>query len=106
MVYNKQLILSKTAIFSVLAVLLLTVASSCTSDKKSTESSDSEGSMSKVSLRQEWFPYAGYAGEVTAANETDSLYGIDLTVEAGADNIDPIKLVTSGSNDFGVVSAD
>lgn len=60
----------------------------------------------KVSLRQEWFPYSGYAGEVCAVSETDSLYGLELVLEAGSDNIDPIKLVLSGQNDFGVVSAD
>lgn len=60
----------------------------------------------KVSVRQEWFPNANFAGEVYASKEFDSINGLDITVEAGSDNIDPIKLVLSGKDDFGVVGAD
>lgn len=62
--------------------------------------------ITNVSLRQEWFPYSGYAGEIFAVNEFDTVYGIKIKLEAGADNIDPVKLVLSGQNTFGVVSAD
>jgi len=84
-------------------LLLLTaiVLSSCNSNTKS-----SGKSLQKITLRQEWFPNANYAGELIAMYETDSVNGIDLTVVAGSDNIDPIKLVLSGENDFGVVSSD
>lgn len=67
---------------------------------------DQDNEYRNVSLRQEWFPYSGYAGEVIAINETDTLFKININLEAGSDNIDPIKLVISGENDFGVVSAD
>ncbi len=69
-------------------------------------SGDKKTGLVKVSVRQEWFPNANFAGEVYAMNETDSLNGLDVVVEAGSDNIDPIKLVLSGKNDFGVVGAD
>lgn len=62
--------------------------------------------ITKVSLRQEWFPNANYAGELFAAYETGKKYGLDIKLEAGSDQIDPIKLVLSGQNDFGIVSAD
>lgn len=62
--------------------------------------------ITKVSLRQEWFPTANYAGELFAQYETDKNYGLDIKLEAGSDNIDPIKLVLSGENDFGIASAD
>lgn len=57
----------------------------------------------KVSLRQEWFPYAGYAGELMGIENAE---GIEITLEEGSDNVDPVKMVTSGTNDFGVASAD
>ncbi len=60
----------------------------------------------KVSLQQEWFPYAGYAGEVFALYQTANEFGLELELKAGSDNLDPIKLVLSGDSDFGVVSAD
>lgn len=60
-----------------------------------------------VSFRQGWFTYAGFAGEVYAIdNKIDSLNGIQLTVEQGADDIDPVKLVLAGKNDFGITSAE
>lgn len=60
----------------------------------------------KVSLRQEWFPTANYVGELFAQYETGKKYGLDIKLDAGSDNIDPIKLVLSGENDFGIASAD
>ncbi len=76
-------------------VLLIGIFSSC-----------KEKTSSQVSMRQEWFPYSGYAGELVAAEETSSLFNLDLKIEAGSDLIDPIKMVLSGENEFGVVSAD
>jgi NitT/TauT family transport system substrate-binding protein len=85
---------------SILALSALVFLNSCTSEKQS------ESKLTPVSVRQEWFPNANFAGEVVAMYETDSIHGLDLTVEAGSDNIDPIKLVLAGQNDFGVVGAD
>ena len=59
-----------------------------------------------VTLQQEWFPYSGFAGELTAMHETDSLHGLNIDLHAGSENIDPIKLVISGTRDFGVAPAD
>lgn len=60
----------------------------------------------KISLREAWFPWAGYAGEVVAAQDIDSLMNVDFVLEAGAEDIDPIKMVISGRNDFGIASAE
>lgn len=59
-----------------------------------------------VTLRQAWFPWAGYLGELVAVHETDTINGLNLKIEAGADDIDPVKLVIGGNNDFGVASAE
>lgn len=85
-----------------LLLLSILVIESCS---KKTENS-SEQFKTKISLRQEWFPNAGYAGEVFAVYETAKNHGIDLNLVAGSDEVDPIKMVLSGSNDFGVASAD
>ncbi|MEP2445754.1 MAG: ABC transporter substrate-binding protein [Balneola sp.] len=65
----------------------------------------SEGT-AKVNLRQEWFANASYLGEVVAINETDSLNGIEINLIEGADDVDPIKMVISGRDKFGVCGAD
>lgn len=62
--------------------------------------------LEKVTLRQQWFPNAGYAGELFAIYETGKKNNIDITLQAGADDIDPIKLVLSGQNTFGIAGAD
>lgn len=73
---------------------------------KKTDLPKSENKYTKISLRQGWFPWAGYAGEMMAMYETDTLWGIDLIVDAGADDIDPVKMVLSGNNNFGITSAE
>lgn len=60
----------------------------------------------KANLIQEWFPNANYAGELVAMYETDSLFGLDLNIKAGSDQLDPIKLVLSKESQFGIVSSD
>lgn len=59
-----------------------------------------------VSFREEWFPSACFAGDMMAANKTGKANKIDIKVEAGAEDIDPVKLVIAGTNDFGVAGAD
>lgn len=88
----------KTRIFFVV-LLFITLIISCNNNKTSNK-------ITTVSLRQEWFPFSGYAGEVYAMKETAKKYNLNIKLDAGSDQIDPIKLVLSGENDFGVVSAD
>lgn len=64
------------------------------------------GHLQKATLRQAWFPWCGYAGELEAAKNFSRSNKLDLIVEKGADDIDPIKLVISGKDDFGVGSAE
>ena len=83
------------------AAAFLTGMAGCTPPSKS-----ANGALLVVKLRQGWFPWAGYAGEVTAMKGADSLNGIKLQVDAGADNIDPMKMVISGQDNFGITSAE
>ncbi|WP_046756472.1 ABC transporter substrate-binding protein [Kordia jejudonensis] len=87
-------------------ILVITIVFIGCNNKENKKMTDDKDTLTSISLRQEWFPYAGYAGELMAINETAKKQGLDITLEAGADNIDPIKLVISGANDFGVASAD
>jgi NitT/TauT family transport system substrate-binding protein len=59
-----------------------------------------------VSLREEWFPSACFAGDMAAVYKTGSANGINIKVEAGAEDVDPVKLVIARNNDFGVAGAD
>jgi NitT/TauT family transport system substrate-binding protein len=88
----------KNRILSIIIIALSTLVFSCNNSPK-TESKT-------VTVRQEWFPNANYAGELVAAKEFAKEENIEIKIEAGSDNIDPIKLVLSGKNDFGVVGAD
>lgn len=83
-------------------VALLFLVTSCPSPRPD----PGQTSPITVELRQEWFPYAGFAGETSAAKRFAKDQGIDLKVIAGSEEVDPIKLVLSGSSDFGVVGGD
>lgn len=62
--------------------------------------------IAKIALHQEWFPYSGYAGEIAAVESTAQKNGFELEVIPGSESVDPIKLVLTGSADFGVVGGD
>ncbi|HMS29286.1 MAG TPA: ABC transporter substrate-binding protein [Saprospiraceae bacterium] len=59
-----------------------------------------------VSLLQQWFPNAGYAGELFAVYETGKENGLNIKLQAGSEELSPIKMVLSGKYDFGVAGAD
>lgn len=58
-----------------------------------------------IKLQQEWFPYAGYAGESEAVRLA-ALQNVAIELIPGSESVDPIKLVLSGAADFGVAGAD
>lgn len=58
-----------------------------------------------ITLREAWFPWAGYAGELFA-EEIGEEHNIDFRIAPGAEDIDPLKMVISGTNDFGIASAE
>jgi ABC-type nitrate/sulfonate/bicarbonate transport system substrate-binding protein len=61
----------------------------------------------KVSTRLKWLPGALYLGSIAAKqNGYWSQQGLDVTVEPGGFEADPIKLVAAGSNDFGITGAE
>jgi NitT/TauT family transport system substrate-binding protein len=47
-----------------------------------------------------------FAGEVVGLRDFAQKRGLNLTLEPGSESTDPIKLVISGSNEFGCVSVD
>lgn len=65
-----------------------------------------KGVANVVNLRQEWFAYSGFSGEVLAAKKYAPNFGITLNVEAGSETVDSIKSVLSGQDDMGVASGD
>ncbi len=66
----------------------------------------SPSAMKTYSLRQEWIPWMGYAGEVVAIDK--GFFGRDFALEVrpGGLEADPIKLVAGGADDFGVAGAE
>lgn len=60
----------------------------------------------QISLRQEWMPYSGFAGEILASKKYAPARGLSLDIRPGSEAYDPIKMVMLGKDDFGVVGAD
>ena len=69
--------------------------------------SKKEGKTEKVSIRLKWFVDTADGGVVVAKEKGFfKENGIDATIYPGGFELDPIKLVTSGSGDFGIAGAD
>jgi NitT/TauT family transport system substrate-binding protein len=60
----------------------------------------------RVTLRQEWFPNSNYAGAIYGAKRFAAKHHIQLVIQPGSDNIDPVKTVISGESLFGDAAAD
>ena len=61
----------------------------------------------KLSTRLKWLPGALYLGSIAAKqNGYWAEQGLDVTIEPGGFEADPIKLVAAGSNDFGITGAE
>lgn len=81
--------------------LALGLISSCNrSDKNKTVTE------STASLRLNWLTTCSFAGEVVGAEKFAESNSIKLTLDKGGPGLDPIKLVESGVNTFGVAGAD
>lgn len=90
-----------------LPLVLLAVAATLSSACRNAPSAQQPAVVRpRVELRQEWFPYSGFAGEVVAANRFAAGEGIDMKVVPGSEAVDPIKLVLSGAADYAVASSD
>lgn len=87
----------------IIAIICLagSVLSSC-----SRPTSSAATPLKSVTLQQEWFPFAGFAGEVSGAKRFATANGIRLKVQPGSEQVDPIKLVLAGTAPFGVVGGD
>jgi len=65
------------------------------------------GRVEKVSLRLKWLPNANYiAAFVAKENGYFEKYNIDCTINPGGQDLDAVRLVASGSDDFGITGAD
>lgn len=94
---------------NLLFISILLVCFSCGNNKSKNDAGNQttkEANFPKVSIRQEWFPNSNYCGVVYAKEKFAKLNNIDLEIVPGADNIDPVKMVISGENDFGDAGAD
>lgn len=60
-----------------------------------------------ISTRLKWLPGALYLGSIAAKEKGYwSALGLDVKIESGGFEADPIKLVAAGSNDFGITGAE
>ena len=88
-----------------LNILIICLVSLISCSKVSADKVETTG-LVKVKLQQQWFPNAGFAGELYAQEYLDEGYGIDLEVLPGSDKIKTIDEVKLGRADFGVAGAE
>ena len=81
-----------------IAGLALAILSGC---KKTPDSA-----LRSASVRLNWIPSCSFAGEMLGIERYSKENGVSIKLEAGGPGIDPIKLVQSGANTFGVAGSD
>ena len=89
----------KNILILLISILVIT---SCKKDKKEVIGNDNI----EASVRLNWIASCSFVGEITGAKEFAKSNKLDLKVETGGPGLDPIKLVQSGVNTFGVAGAD
>lgn len=82
-----------------LIVSLLVVSLLCSCNSRSKQKDE-------ASLRLNWLTTCSYAGEVVGAENFAEGNSLKLTIDKGGPGLDPIKLVESDVNTFGVAGAD
>ncbi len=86
----------------VYSFLFLLVLAAC----KSKPAKQEPGALQKASLRLSWIPSVSAVGEYYGMQEFAKKNNLELKIDNGGPGIDPIKLVTGGSNTFGEAGAD
>ncbi len=66
-----------------------------------------ETKVDKISVRLMWIPNVGFSGDIIAKEKGFfKENGLEVAVHPGGFELDPIKLVASGSDDIGITGAD
>ncbi|HKO19937.1 MAG TPA: ABC transporter substrate-binding protein, partial [Acidobacteriaceae bacterium] len=86
------------------AIAILFLSECSPGDERS--ANQATGQMESATLQQEWFAFAGFAGEASASRRTAAEQHLHITIREGNENVDPIEEVRRGRADFGVVAAD
>ena len=91
-----------------LALVIAIAANLAGCGKQDTPKPSAEQSQpTKISTRLKWLPGALYLGSVAAKQKGYWMeQGLDVTIQPGGFEADPIKLVAAGSNDFGITGAE
>jgi len=89
-------------------LLIAIIAISCrqTTDKKTVNQPINTETIHKTSVRLNWIPSCSFVGEILGVEKFAPKNNIEIKVESGGAGLDPIKLVASGTNTFGVAGAD
>lgn len=90
------------------AITLITfiLFAGCKFDKKQDITSVQTHSTQEASLRFNWLTTCSYAGDIVGAKKFASENNLNLRLDKGGIGVDPIKLVQSGKNTFGLAGAD
>lgn len=91
---------------SLLAFLVLALAG-CDNSSRQADEVRSPSAPVSISTRLKWLPGALYLGSIAAQQQGYwAAEGLDVKIEPGGFEADPIKLVAAGSNDFGITGAE
>lgn len=89
------------------AIALAVAIAALAACSKPPEQSPEKPAAQSISTRLKWLPGALYLGSIAAKEKGYwAEQGLDVKIEPGGFEADPIKLVAAGSNDFGITGAE
>jgi NitT/TauT family transport system substrate-binding protein len=98
--------LAKRNLWGAPTLVLLCLLVGCKSRNPANQTGHQSQNLPKITLRQEWFANANFAGAALASKEFGADHHIELSIQEGSENVDPVTLVAAGQSDFGDAAAD
>lgn len=89
-----------------IALISLILLAGCKFDEKQKSKNVEAQKVQEASLRFNWLTTCSYAGDIVGAEKFAEGNNLNLRLDKGGIGVDPIKLVQSGENTFGLAGAD
>lgn len=91
----------KKIAFVLLTSLFITA---CNNNTSHSPANNEKKELVKISLRFDWITNMSFIGDIFAMQETAKKNNLELSCEQAGFGVDPVKMILTGKNDFGVVS--
>lgn len=93
----------KLVFFSVITLSYLILGCN---NNNNVNNDNTDSTVNKLSLRLDWIPTMSFSGDYVGKKLYSEKYKLDLTIEPAYEGVDPLKMIISGQNQIGIISAE